>query len=397
MRSSYAPRAAATFVSLAGLALALSACSDATAPTAARNAPTRGPSLDVVATLPAIPAGSTVTNLASNSGTQWCGYNLGITQTTSATTFTTLPPTPAGTCEAAIDLTAALAAYNPGWSAPLAGSSWIGPRLADGLNSVGNGTSNEYKPRPGAYEFTTTFNVPAGATSPLLNLTIKSDNDVIVYLNGTNIGQNSPITDCITICNWNTTLLISQSTGFVTGTNTLRIDLIDTPIGFGNPNPGHKTCADGPPPTAAGHFVVPYNVAACPNPTGLDFVGTASFLPPPAEGCSPGFYKKHDMPGGNLLLANVFIGSGYTVASGVTLHDALFFSGGPDLQDAKNVLLRQAAAAYANSIRLAGAYPLTTAQVIAQTNAALASGDRDTILAFADVLDGFNNLEGPRC
>jgi hypothetical protein len=171
--------------------------------------------------------------------------------------------------------------------------------------------------------------------------------------------------------------------------------LIDTEIGFGNPNPGHKTCADGPPPSAAGHFVSPYNVALCPNPAGLDFVGTASFIPPAPEGCSPGYYKHHNMPGGNLTLGSVFTNTGS--ASGTTLKDALDFQGGPDLQDAKNILLRQAAAAYANSIRLAGAYPLTTAQVIAQTNAALASGDRDTILAFADVLDGYNNLEGPRC
>jgi hypothetical protein len=114
----------------------------------------------------------------------------------------------------------------------------------------------------------------------------------------------------------------------------------------------------------------------------------------PPEGCSPGYYKKHEMPGGNLTLGSLFTNTG--TASGVTLKAALDFKGGPTLQDAKNVLLRQAAAAYANSIRLAG-YPLTTAQVIAQTNAALASGDRDTILAFAAVLDADNNLEGPNC
>jgi hypothetical protein len=115
----------------------------------------------------------------------------------------------------------------------------------------------------------------------------------------------------------------------------------------------------------------------------------------PPEGCSPGYYKKHDMPGGNLT----FAAAGFTntgTAANVTLKASLDFSGGPTLQDAKNVLLRQAAAAYANSIRLAG-YPLSTAQVIAQTNAALATNDRDTILAFAAVLDGYNNLEGPNC
>jgi hypothetical protein len=115
----------------------------------------------------------------------------------------------------------------------------------------------------------------------------------------------------------------------------------------------------------------------------------------PPEGCSPGYYKRHTMPGGTFT----FAGAGFTntgTAANITLKASLDFAGGPTLQDAKNVLLRQAAAAYANSIRLAG-YPLTTAQVVAQTNAALASGDRDTILAFAAVLDGYNNLEGPNC
>ena len=71
------------------------------------------------------------------------------------------------------------------------------------------------------------------------------------------------------------------------------------------------------------------------------------------------------MPGGTLLLSDVFDNDG---TSGVTLKQSLGFSGGPTLQDAKNVLLRQAAAAYANSIRLAPNYPLTTAQVVSQTN-----------------------------
>jgi hypothetical protein len=133
-----------------------------------------------------------------------------------------------------------------------------------------------------------------------------------------------------------------------------------------------------------------------PNPTGLleCFTVTPTLVAVP-EGCSPGYYKTHAMPGGNLT----FAAAGFTntgTASGVTLKASLDFGGGPTLQDAKNVLLRQAAAAYANSIRLNN-YPLTTAQVIAQTNAALASGNRATILAFADVLNTNNNLEGPNC
>jgi hypothetical protein len=40
-------------------------------------------------------------------------------------------------------------------------------------------------------------------------------------------------------------------------------------------------------------------------------------------------------------------------------------------------------------------YPLTTAQIIAQVNAALASCDRTTILNEASQLNGFNNLPCP--
>jgi hypothetical protein len=40
-------------------------------------------------------------------------------------------------------------------------------------------------------------------------------------------------------------------------------------------------------------------------------------------------------------------------------------------------------------------YPLTTAQVIAQVNAALASNDRSAMLTLASQLDSYNNLGCP--
>jgi hypothetical protein len=85
-------------------------------------------------------------------------------------------------------------------------------------------------------------------------------------------------------------------------------------------------------------------------------------------------------------------GAGFTNTgwpSGTTLLAALSFQGGSTVQDAKNILLRAAAAAYLNS--LAVDYPLTTAQVVSMVNTALAGGDRDTILALASVLDANNN------
>ncbi len=77
----------------------------------------------------------------------------------------------------------------------------------------------------------------------------------------------------------------------------------------------------------------------------------------------------------------------------VTLLQALSFQGGSSTKEAAQILLRAAVAALLNSTSVD--YPLTTAQVIAEVNAALASGDRSTILAEATRLDTFNNLGCP--
>jgi hypothetical protein len=79
----------------------------------------------------------------------------------------------------------------------------------------------------------------------------------------------------------------------------------------------------------------------------------------------------------------------------VTLLAALSLEGGPTTADAAEVLLRQAVAALLNAASPEVDFPLTEAEIIAQVNAALASGDRDTILALAEELDTFNNLFCP--
>jgi hypothetical protein len=268
MRSRSVSRTA-MIVSSAGLALFLSACADSTAPNPAVNS---SPSAVVVPVLPPIPGTSTGrVNLASDLTTQYCGFN---------STLSPIASTSFGTCGLPVDLTGALALYNPGWPVAMTGSSWIGPVLVDGSNSVGSGTANEYKPDIGTYNYITTFNVPAGASNPMLNLSVRSDNAVIVYLNGVKIGQN-PITDCDRSagpCNWDVSLLITDASAFVAGTNTLRFDVVDVPTDFGfNP----PTTCKLPPDNAVGHYVIPYDFGHCPNPTGLDFVGTVSFAPAP--------------------------------------------------------------------------------------------------------------------
>jgi len=75
-----------------------------------------------------------------------------------------------------------------------------------------------------------------------------------------------------------------------------------------------------------------------------------------------------------------------------TLLQALDFGGGPGVSGGARILLRAAVAALLNAESPAVAYPLTTAQVISQVNAALASLNRDTMLALASQLDAWNNL-----
>ena len=111
------------------------------------------------------------------------------------------------------------------------------------------------------------------------------------------------------------------------------------------------------------------------------------------EGCTPGYWKQPQhfdswpVPTTTTLADAGFTNTG--LPAGTTLLEALSFQGGPTVQDAKNILLRQAAAAYLNSLSIA--YAFTTAEVVDMVNDALASGDRDTILDVKDVLDAANN------
>ena len=105
-------------------------------------------------------------------------------------------------------------------------------------------------------------------------------------------------------------------------------------------------------------------------------------------GCTLGYFKNHTSPYENItLLGAGFVGTGN---NNTTLKDALSFSGGSSLQDAKNNLMKQAAAAYLN-IRHDVGYAITLGALINSVNAALASGDRGQILALADQLDDYNN------
>lgn len=116
------------------------------------------------------------------------------------------------------------------------------------------------------------------------------------------------------------------------------------------------------------------------------------------EGCTPGAWKNRllrvdrwpvspDTPVGDVWSAAP------AELADATLLEALSFRGGSSFNDKVQILLRAATAAYLNSLSVD--YDLTTQQIIDGGNAAIASGDKDTVIDLAETLDGFNNQDCP--
>jgi hypothetical protein len=94
-------------------------------------------------------------------------------------------------------------------------------------------------------------------------------------------------------------------------------------------------------------------------------------------------------------LKDVFTLNGFTNLDGNstpddTLVDGLNYQGGDDAAGKAQILLRAGVSALLNAAKGFG-YPLSVAQVQTAVNNALASNDKDTIVAAAAILDGLNN------
>lgn len=115
------------------------------------------------------------------------------------------------------------------------------------------------------------------------------------------------------------------------------------------------------------------------------------------DGCSIGYWGRH---------LGSWAGSGYDpdqtlesvfdVPDGLglddkTLREAISFGGGPGVFGASRLLLKQAVGAVLNAAHPDVDYAMTVGQIVAEVNAALASGSRSTILALKDELDALNN------
>lgn len=126
--------------------------------------------------------------------------------------------------------------------------------------------------------------------------------------------------------------------------------------------------------------------------------------PQTGAGCTPGFWKQEQhfqywtapyAP--TTVISTVFASAaGYVTSKGVnvgnsTLLQGLNFGGGSSTGDAAAILLRAGIAALLNAADSDVDYYLDAAGVISAVNAALASGDRNTMLTLASELDFENN------
>lgn len=116
---------------------------------------------------------------------------------------------------------------------------------------------------------------------------------------------------------------------------------------------------------------------------------------PGDEGLTPGYWKNHPAAWTTPYSTTTTLAqAGFTggLFQSTTLLNALQGGGGSGLSGAQKICYRAAAAALLNAASPDVDYPLTVAQVLSQVNAAIATGDRPTILALAATLDDYNNL-----
>jgi hypothetical protein len=159
-------------------------------------------------------------------------------------------------------------------------------------------------------------------------------------------------------------------------------------------------------PAGAGSTTVQlFSEPAGQNPDSLLWVMAALRVPlarlvTGEQGCTPGYWKNHtDSWAAAGLLPGQTAGSVFAVPfpqlANRTLLQTLQGGGGPGALGGARILLRAAVAALLDAAHPGVDYPWTPAEVVAEVNAALATGDRSAMLALAGELDAQNNLGCP--
>ena len=145
--------------------------------------------------------------------------------------------------------------------------------------------------------------------------------------------------------------------------------------------------------------------------TAVMAVGSSALFAAPAaatnignEGCTPGYWKNHtdsweEYAASDPLDWQFNFPDSLAGMRDDTWLEALGYSGGPGTSGAARILMRAATASFLNAAHEGVGFPLRRftdpGNMLEQVNAALASGDRNAMLALAAYLDGLNNLGCP--
>lgn len=139
--------------------------------------------------------------------------------------------------------------------------------------------------------------------------------------------------------------------------------------------------------------------------TGTDFGGGVLSLKLPFavsvectdwQGCSHGYWKNHTQSWEGWSYTDMVSDAFDWPYADMTMLQAMQFTGpGNTVEDASRILLQQAVASLLNADHSDVNFPMDSADLISAVNEALASGDRDAILALKDQLDEKNNLGCP--
>lgn len=123
------------------------------------------------------------------------------------------------------------------------------------------------------------------------------------------------------------------------------------------------------------------------------------------DGCTPGYWKNHTDnwqeagPGDPVSMYYVVTSQ----LSGTSMEQALALKGGPGAEGAERILIRAAVASWLNASHEGLGFPWRRnaggldgrPHLVLTVNAAIASGDRDTMLDLAEWLDDDNNSDCP--
>jgi uncharacterized repeat protein (TIGR01451 family) len=194
------------------------------------------------------------------------------------------------------------------------------------------------------------------------------------------------------------------------------VDITDNTAVTPNPVTSGQTLNVSEMKTFTATAVITTNTTNIATTNGTDQTGakvtataTATVTVPPVvgnQGCTPGFWKNNALKHGasqwpapftptETLATAGFANATVVDLGNTTLLQALQFQGGSGLGGAEQILLRAAVSSLLNSASTGVKFPLTTSQVLSEVNAALATQNRDTILALASQLDQDNNLGCP--